>query len=168
MQTFLPHPDFSESAKILDTKRLGKQILECYQIMLANCPNQHGRVIRLMDSGCDNKTVIKLATYPDYSPPYRNHPAALMWRRCDVALLVYAVAMYREWRRRGYRSYAETIAKMKILCDRSQTRPPSWHGFEPLHASHRSNLLRKDSEFYGQYGWTDSPEMPYYWPVGVR
>ena len=35
MQTFLPYPDFAESAKVLDNKRLGKQRVECLQIMKA-------------------------------------------------------------------------------------------------------------------------------------
>ncbi|MFN7881952.1 MAG: pyrimidine dimer DNA glycosylase/endonuclease V, partial [bacterium] len=33
MQTFLPSPSFAESARILDNKRLGKQRVECKQIL---------------------------------------------------------------------------------------------------------------------------------------
>lgn len=33
MQTFLPYSDFALCAKVLDNKRLGKQIVECRQIM---------------------------------------------------------------------------------------------------------------------------------------
>jgi hypothetical protein len=35
MQTFLPLPDFIESAKVLDYKRLGKQRVEAWQILKA-------------------------------------------------------------------------------------------------------------------------------------
>ena len=33
MQTFLPYADFPGSAKVLDRKRLGKQRVECCQIL---------------------------------------------------------------------------------------------------------------------------------------
>ena len=35
MQTFLPYPDFAKSAMCLDNKRLGKQRIECLQILKA-------------------------------------------------------------------------------------------------------------------------------------
>jgi hypothetical protein len=34
-----------------------------------------------------------------------------------------------------------------------------------LHDSHRSNLLRKDPQWYGQFGWTVPDDLPYVWPV---
>jgi hypothetical protein len=40
---------------------------------------------------------------------------------------------------------------------------PHWLGDEEFHASHRSNLLRKDFEYYSKHGWTDNPEDPYVW-----
>lgn len=42
---------------------------------------------------------------------------------------------------------------------------PPWLGDEALHASHRSNLIRKDPEWYGRFGWTEPPDLPYVWPV---
>jgi len=42
---------------------------------------------------------------------------------------------------------------------------PLWLGNTELHASHRSNLLRKDKLFYAQYGWNESADLPYVWPV---
>jgi len=33
MQTFLPYPDFERSARALDLKRLGKQRVECIQVL---------------------------------------------------------------------------------------------------------------------------------------
>lgn len=42
---------------------------------------------------------------------------------------------------------------------------PPWLGDERVHASHRSNLLRKDPVWYGQFDWTDNPTDPYVWPV---
>src|SRR4051812_49794255 len=53
MQTFLPVADFADSARLLDSPRLGKQRVETLQIL---------RAIEL----------------PDYG--WANHPAVLMWR----------------------------------------------------------------------------------------
>lgn len=62
MQTFLPYASFSESAKVLDDKRLNKQIVEAYQIL-------------------------KAITLPDYG--WQNHPVVNMWRENELALLSY-------------------------------------------------------------------------------
>ena len=40
---------------------------------------------------------------------------------------------------------------------------PDWIGDERIHKSHRSNLLRKDGEFYKQYGWTEPTDIEYHW-----
>jgi hypothetical protein len=40
---------------------------------------------------------------------------------------------------------------------------PTWLGDERVHSSHRSNLLRKDAEFYGTKGWPEGPDMEYFW-----
>ena len=40
---------------------------------------------------------------------------------------------------------------------------PQWLGNATLHASHRSNLLRKDTDFYSKFKWQESDCMPYYW-----
>lgn len=39
MQTFLPSPDFQESARMLDYRRLGKQRVEAYQLLRGGWPN---------------------------------------------------------------------------------------------------------------------------------
>ena len=43
--------------------------------------------------------------------------------------------------------------------------PPKWFGKNDFHASHRSNLLRKDPTYYGRYGWRENSNLPYIWPV---
>ena len=138
MQTFLPVPDFAESARILDDARLGKQRVEMFQI------------IRALDG---------------VTQGWRNHPAVRMWRGYEPALITYGLAMCDEWDRRGH---ADTVRGKLAAHLREEGRPvhlPFWTGDEALHASHRSNLLRKDPEFYGKYGWTDPPDLPYLWPV---
>lgn len=90
---------------------------------------------------------------------WRNHPAVRMWRGYEDALRVYMNAMIREWVRRGYRN------TMLLVPTPADPPMPPWLGNPAFHASHRANLLRKDPAFYGRYGWEESPEMPYLWPV---
>ena len=136
MQTFLPYSDFIESAKILDNKRLGKQRVEAFQILKA--------------------------LRGDYSKTgaWENHPATRMWRGYSPALTIYMNTCIQEWCNRGFNN---TMKKINIKNNRIIS--PPWLGDPDFHASHRSNLLRKDPEFYGQYDWSESNELPYVWPI---
>lgn len=131
MQTFLPYPDFAQSAACLDNRRLGKQRVECLQILRA-----------LRD--------------PSYG--WQNHPAVRMWRGYADALETYKAYCIVEWTRRGFKNTMEAFAK-------GAPALPPWLGNAAFHASHRSNLLRKDPVFYGRYGWTEPHNLPYVWPV---
>ena len=42
---------------------------------------------------------------------------------------------------------------------------PTWLGQKNFHASHRSNLKRKDELYYEKYEWNESSDLPYLWPV---
>jgi hypothetical protein len=44
---------------------------------------------------------------------------------------------------------------------------PSWWGDDAVHASHRSNLLRKLPEHYSRFGWSEPCDLPYVWPTGA-
>ena len=88
---------------------------------------------------------------------YRNHPAVKMWRGHINALKLYHNLCIDEWVRRGYQN---RMKKMKIS---GKISYPSWLGRKNFHAAHRSNLLRKDKYFYGQYGWKEPPDLPYLW-----
>lgn len=77
MQTFLPFPDFSASAKSLDFRRLGKQRVEADQI---------------------------LTTILTGRKAWANHPAVRMWRDFPLALAAYRDVCIREWVRRGYKN----------------------------------------------------------------
>lgn len=137
MQTFLPYPDFKESAKCLDRLRLGKQRIECLQI---------------------------LRTLNNESQGWRNHPAVLMWQGHEGALALYGMEVCLEWRRRGY---ADTcFDKIDSMFPEGFAAPePPWLGDPAFHASHRSNLLRKDPVHYGRFGWTEPHDLPYVWPM---
>jgi len=86
------------------------------------------------------------------------HPAAAMWRGYLNALKQYHNIAIEEWIRRGYRN---NMPKKRI---RGKIVYPPWLGNEAFHASHRSNLLRKDREHYGAFGWTEPDNLPYLWP----
>ena len=96
------------------------------------------------------------------SKGWTNHPATKMWRGYEAALAFYKDLCIEERQRRGY---INTMQKEK---SHRCIRLPEWFGREEFHASHRSNLLRKDPEFYGKLGWTESPNLPYVWPLKKR
>lgn len=136
MQTFVPYPSLASSAVVLDTKRLGKQRVETFQLLRANL---------------------------DITTGWRNHPAAKMWRGYESGLIAYGVAICNEWIGRGY----QDTCLMKILAfgTPEATNMPPWWGDDAVHSSHRSALLRKSPEWYGQFGWADDPAVPYVWPT---
>ena len=90
---------------------------------------------------------------------WKNHPAVRMWRGYIPALTAYRNAMITEWKRRGYNN------TMRRTRARAPVVMPPWLGDDALHASHRSNLLRKLPDHYGKLGWTEPPTLPYVWPV---
>lgn len=135
MQTFLPYPSFVDSVKCLDRQRLGKQRVEAKQLL--NVLASSGKV------------------------GWKNHPAALMWKGHEFALMEYYNACLREWEYRGYKNI---LLKPYIMTVGTITYP-SWLGNKDFHAAHRSNLLRKNKEHYKQFGWTEPDDLPYVWPV---
>ncbi len=88
---------------------------------------------------------------------WRRHPATRMWSGYLNALKRYYNLTIEEWVRRGYRNGME-----KMAIEGEIVLPP-WFGDEAFHAAHRSNLLRKDPVYYGQFGWTEPPTLPYIW-----
>lgn len=150
MQTFLPLSDFRETARVLDTRRLGKQRVETLQI-------------------------VRALTRPAYG--WQRHPAVLMWRGYEEALGAYGVVICREWVGRGHADTCE-VKILDDLVEAGVTVPPRsqhelelaaalppWLGDEDLHRSHRSSLLRKEPEWYGRF-FDDVPDdLPYVWPV---
>jgi len=144
MQTFLPYPSFAASAKVLDYRRLGKQRVEAFQLLVA-----------IHDEWALDIRAQKGLTSP--AKGWTNHPAARMWRGHSESLGIYMNEMIVEWVNRGYKNsmlYHPTITSDK----------PTWIGDVAFHASHRSNLLRKDINYYSKFGWTESPNLPYIWP----
>jgi hypothetical protein len=149
MQTFLPVADFAESARLLDSPRLGKQRVETLQVL---------RALEL----------------PDYG--WVSHPVVRMWRGRTPALVAYGLAMVRVWRDRGFAdsTFTQIGEFAPEVVDASQEELaaagllPTWLGDPALHLSHRSNLLAKEPEFYRprfteQFG-SEPDDLPYVWP----
>jgi len=133
MQTFLPYPDFQKSVEVLDYRRLGKQRVETFQVLNI-----------LLD-----RTPTK---------GWRNHPVTLMWTGYESALKLYQNITICEWINRGYNNNM----KLEQIEPDSIVMPP-WFGNEQFHRSHRSNLLRKDYEYYSQY-FDEPSDLEYFWP----
>jgi len=146
VQTFLPYRDFKHSAQCLDRQRLGKQRVEGYQILKV-----------LLGYGKINK---------NGNMAWSNHPAVKMWKGYEFELVLYIKAICNEWTSRGYK---DTVLDKSIdLLSKSCTIrviKPEWLVNEKLFESHRSNLLRKNKEYYSQFGWTEPDNLPYVWPV---
>ena len=79
MQTFLPHSAPAFCAEALDSKRLNKQILECYQIL-------------------------NILSNQSPSGAWRNHPAVLMWKNAEWKLWTYVQACVVEANARGIKT----------------------------------------------------------------
>lgn len=92
-----------------------------------------------------------------YGGGWRNHPAVKMWRGHVNALKLYHNLCIDEWICRGYKN---SMPKMKIS---GRVSYPPWFGRKKFHAAHRSNLLRKDKDYYGRFGWTEPSDLPYLW-----
>ncbi len=90
---------------------------------------------------------------------WTNHPATRMWRGHEAMLRRYHDACIHAWVQRGY------VNTMRLLSDYTITQLPPWWYDERIYASHRSNLLRKDAQHYGQFGWAEPNNLPYLWPV---
>src|SRR4051812_44766655 len=149
MQTFLPYPDFEATARVLDTRRLGKQRVEVIQI-------------------------VRALTRPAYA--WKSHPAVLMWSGYEEVLGTYGQVMSRVWVEQGFgdtcaATIADDLAAVGIEGLRAQEalaaagELPPWLGDEALHRSHQSALVRKDPDFYGPRFPGIPDDLPYLWPV---
>ena len=134
MQTFLPYPNFIQSVKVLDYRRLGKQRVETFQVLN-----------------------ILLERTP--TKGWRNHPVTRMWSGYEEALKLYQNFTILEWIDRGYKNNMEFED-----VNHSSVVYPDWFGQDLFHRSHRSNLLRKDYEYYSEH-FDETPDLEYHWPV---
>lgn len=145
MQTFLPYADLDASMAVLDQARLGKQRVETLQVLRASL----------------------LPTYG-----WQSHPVTRMWRGYLSGLAAYGLANVREWVARGHvdttaaliREFAPRVDGLSQADLERHGLLPPWFGDENVHRSHRSNLIRKDEEFYAPLFPGTPADLDYVWP----
>jgi hypothetical protein len=148
MQTFLPYADFERTARVLDLKRLGKQRVECIQVVRGLTRSNYG---------------------------WRHHPAVRMWKGYEEALGRYGFTVCEVWLERGFgdtcaatigadlREAGVTAVRSQAELDAADALPP-WLGDPDFHRSHQSALVRKDPALYGPI-FPDVPDdLEYVWP----
>jgi hypothetical protein len=143
MQTFLPTPDFLETAKILDNKRLNKQIVEAYQILSGRVPTKNHPAC-LMWEGHEYDLSRYIATL------------------CSEYYMRFGKS----------HAIREHLQGVKFYSFNS-TKKPFWLGDGLFHFSQRVNLLRKDFDYYHTkkfFGGISKDSLDrypkgYYWPV---
>lgn len=153
MQTFLPFPDFTATARVLDRRRLGKQRVETIQVLRALTVEGYG---------------------------WRHHPAAAMWAGYEESLARYGLDICAMWSASGA---ADTCAATLVTdlaratgvaAPRSQSQLaaagelPPWLGDPDFHRRHQSALLRKDPAHYRPYFGDVPDDLPYVWPASDR
>lgn len=140
MNTFLPLPNFAESAAVLDNHRLGKQRVECLQILQA----------------------LKLGNR------WSAHPATRMWSKHPSGLAFYGITICVQWmhlKRKDGSYFDDGVAdQISDLYDPDECDLPWWFGNDRLHRCHRAALLYKNPGWYSQFGWTEKPIQAYWWP----
>lgn len=131
VNTFLPYADFKRSVAALDDARCGKQRVEAYQLIQA----------------------LKDGTR------WKNHPACIMWRGYENALIAYYNICIDEWVSRGKNNNMEKMKHGKIIM-------PWWIGWKHFHRSHRASLLRKFPDYYESHFSVSRYYMKrgYIWP----
>lgn len=144
MQTFLPYPDFYESAKALDKKRCWKQTVEAAQIL---------DVLEGRKTG------------------WANHPAVKMWVGYNDVLKGYfnaflQISKYQNGINTQYVERYPYILGYNPHKDNPE-HYPWWLGDINFHRAMRARLIEKDEDFYlskfpydkgfndGKYFWPD-------------
>ncbi|TPQ17069.1 MSMEG_6728 family protein [Streptomyces sporangiiformans] len=153
MQTFLPYPDFTRSAAVLDPLRLGKQRVETIQ-------------------------VLRGLTVPGYG--WRRHPAVRMWTGYEEALVRYGLEMCGQWCSLGRADTCAHTLRVDLgaATGIAEPRPqdalrragalPPWLGDPAFHRSHQSALVRKNPSHYAEKFPGVPDTLPYLWPVSDR
>lgn len=162
LNTFLPYPNFSESVAVLDTQQLNIQRREAMHIL---------NTLEAKKRGAE-----KLAWY--------HNPAVLMWEGHEEALKMYLNAAMAEWIRRGsscnheYVNYKLKSGSIRVLkgvdpvlvlecvsVDINDALLPFWFGNPDFHLRHKSNLKKKNFDYYSKLWPEVQDDLEYWWPV---
>ena len=135
MQTFLPYANFGDSAAVLDSKRLGKQRVECFQIL---------------------NILLGLKPFSRW----KNHPAVLMWKGYENALKLYYNYIVKEWVRRGYKN---TMQLYNI--DESTVIYPLWLDCTFCISHQSNLLRKNKEHYSKFFDKSIPDNLEYVWPV---
>lgn len=125
VNTFILTDSPVETMKLLDTKRLGKQRVEAFQILSAL------KVYKENEEQEEKKTI-----------GYINHPIVKMWIGYTDGLKYYLNCAIDEWISRGY---VNNMLKYDVD---SKAILPWWVYNRQVQLSHIASLLRKDPKHY--------------------
>ncbi len=153
MQVFVPSSkSFEECVRVLDNKRLFKQMLE---------------VSQLLDAMADKPDAERQTTNGLEEPSW----LYIAWKHHSRALAAYAMACVQECRKRNLKT--ETLAPRIAAYFEEKYELPAWWGDEKVHSSHRARLLTKDYDYYSKLGWPeaewdDLSSSEYQWPIWLE
>ena len=128
-----------ENAKNLDYKRLGKQRIEAIQVL---------------------RVLLKLGPQG-----WKNHPIVKLWKGYEPYLLhIYLKAIMDEWESRGYKNIKckDHFKEISKALEGKKIVKPPWIT-DAFITSHRSNLIRKDEDFYKTKFPGTPVGLPYLW-----
>ena len=119
------------------------------------------RVLDYRRLGNQRNEALQIYNTIKYGGGWSQHPAVAMWRGWESSLAAYHNVMIDEWVALGYKNTMRKLRGAKMITPPWVTRR--------LCISHRSNLLRKQPEWYAQFGWNVPADLPYLWPSqGVK
>lgn len=128
MQVFLPFSSFSKCARVLDRQRLGKQRVECKQILMA---------------------------LRGETKAWANHPVVKAWRGHEDALARYGLVICEEWLSRGYKD--SLLTYFLYLPDTKATwSVPTFTSNPEVNRMYRRILTHKNPKWYGRF-WDEEP-----------
>lgn len=150
---------FAKIASQLDNKRLFKQALEGWQILM-----------NLLEIDPDGN--------PRKPKGWSSHPAVKMWRGSELALFLYIMQMLAEWHKRGFNARMQIKVLNTSMIGKSmnkfKNKVPDWmldsSLFDEIASSHRQALLVKNYEHYSQFNWPEDngvepTSYDYVWPI---
>jgi hypothetical protein len=174
MITLVPYPSFEQSARTLDWQDLSQQRIDALEILRALLAppegwvdhpaitmwEQHGLALVCYTlTICDEwaaRTWLSETGYSRVEDPVRDTVIELVAERFGCS-----------------QEAVETLAAYEALTNpelvaRTGASLPWWVGHQPVHASHRSLLLRRNPVWYQQHGWGEPDGLPLLWPSATQ
>jgi len=177
VNTFLVHPDYTINSRLLDFRRLNKQITEATQIY-KTCMRIKPYILNPTNIwDYYNQAKIIVATY---KIPWGNHPAVIMWLGFENSLCDYIAACYHEWTTNRRRKNGTCCKyKNKPPVPTGPSIKPWWIYNTRIILSHRIALWNKELDRNEPKWYTKiklfidarnqvKDDLPYIWPSKIK